>query len=89
MAVLPFRTSTFARNIYQAGTASFTSIPAEYVGPVKQYAADKFFVDDIEAAAANGWITEAEKQETLDLKGPEDPQYRPVLLMDAPAPAEI
>lgn len=76
--ILPFRTSTYARNIYLSGTTQFSTIPTEYVDPVKQYAADTYYIDDITNAADKGWITTAERDETLALKDENDPQYRPI-----------
>lgn len=80
MTVLPFRTSTYARNIYMYGTTRFADIPAEYVQPVKQFAADTYYIDDIGRAFTNGWISQAEHDETLALKTADDPQYRPASL---------
>jgi hypothetical protein len=80
MAISPLKTSSYARNIYLRGIETFTNIPAEYVQPVKQWAADKYYIDDIDYAASKGWITLAERDETVNLKGPEDPQYLPVTM---------
>lgn len=84
MAISPLKTSSYARNIYLRGIETFTNIPAEYVQPVKQHAADKYYIDDIDYALTRGWITQAERDESVNLKGPEDPQYLPQTLMSAP-----
>lgn len=83
MAILSFRVSSYALNIYMTGNQRFTArdgftgIPAEYVTYVKAYAARNYYVDDIDRALENGWITAEEHQETLDLKTDADPQFRP------------
>jgi hypothetical protein len=74
MANEPFLVSTYARNIYLIGKERFTArdgckgIPAGYVADVKDFAAKNYFIDDIDHALANGWITAEEHQQTLDLK---------------------
>jgi hypothetical protein len=86
MAVYAFRTSNYAQRIYltQTDPTTLTTIPAEYVEPVKQYAADKYYIDDIDTALGWGKITQEEHDETLALKGPEDPTYRPMASMAEP-----
>ena len=68
MALLGFRTSTYARNIYMSGTTSFGSIPEEYREAVKEYAATNYPDDYLQYARENGFITEQEYQETLAYK---------------------
>lgn len=85
MAISPLKTSSYARNIYLRGLETFATIPAEYVQPVKQWAADKYYIDDIDYAVTREWITQAERDETVALKGPEDPQYLPVTVAEEPA----
>lgn len=76
--ILAFRVSTYARNIYLYGTTSFGTIPAEYVAPVKQYAATGtvngvqyptgftgYTVEQINNALAQGYITHQEYDETI------------------------
>lgn len=73
---------SYATNVYLTGMNSLANIQAmrpEYVEPVKQYAADKYYIEDINDALANGWITQEEHADTLALKEPEDPQHRPML----------
>jgi len=65
MPVLPFRTSTFTRNIYLYGNTLFTEIPVEYVEPVKEYAAITYSRLQIDCALNKGWITQQEYDETI------------------------
>jgi hypothetical protein len=65
MPIYEFRTSTYARNIYRYGTTSFSTIPTEYVEPVKEYAATHYPLDDIDNALAQGWITQQEYDDTI------------------------
>jgi len=77
--VLSFRTSTYARNIYVYGVERFTArdgyggIPTDYYIPVEQYAADNYTTAQIDNALAQGWINQTEYDETMALKGTEDP----------------
>lgn len=66
MAVYSFMTGTYARNIYLYGNRTFSSIPAEYHEPVKEYAAQTYSLDQIDYALQNGWITEQEYNDTLN-----------------------
>lgn len=68
MAVYPFRTSAYARDIYLYGNRRFSDIPAEYREPVKQYAAQNFTQEQIDYALAMGWITQQEYDETMAYK---------------------
>jgi len=84
MAVNTLLVKSYATNVYLTGTNSLSNIAAtrpEYVQPVMQRAADAFYIDDIDYALSQGWITPQEHADTLALKGPEDPQYRPELLV--------
>lgn len=75
MAVLPFRTSMYALNIYISGMGSLTSIPTEYYIPVEQYAATKFTIapyattdnrtQQLDIALNNNWITQTQYNETV------------------------
>lgn len=56
MAILTFRTSTYARNIYIYGTTKFADIPAEYVQPVKDYAEANFTREQLDHALAMGYL---------------------------------
>lgn len=67
MAVYPFATGTYARNIYLYGTKRFYNIPTEYHQPVKQHAADTFMRVEIDEALLKGYITEQEYDETVIL----------------------
>jgi len=64
-AILNFRTSTYARNIYLYGNTTFSAIPTEYVEPVKQYAAVTFSITQIDNALTQGWITQQEYDDTI------------------------
>ena len=78
MTVLPFRTSTYARNIYMFGTNRLTArdgfpgIPAEYYTPVQQYAKNGFLASDIRNALELDWISEQEYNETTALSAPQN-----------------
>jgi hypothetical protein len=87
MAVNNLLVKSYATNVYLTGANSFEKIEAtrpEYVeptgGPVMNYAARSYFINDIDRALANGWISPQHHADTLALKGPEDPQYVPVPL---------
>lgn len=67
MTVQSFLTGTYARNIYIGGTRSFSTIPAEYHTPVKQYAADNFTRGQIDNALFMNYITTQEYDETIAL----------------------
>ena len=58
----------YAKAIYIDGTKTFPEIKPEYVEPVKQLAATKYTVEQIEAALASGYITQEEYEETLAYK---------------------
>lgn len=75
--ILPFLVSTYARNIYMTGTARFATIPEGYRSDVMGYAAKNYYIDDIDRAKSNGWVTAQEHEDTLARKTEEDPQYRP------------
>lgn len=86
MAVNTILVKSYATNVYLIGSNSFANIQAtrpEYVEPVKQRAADAFYIDDIDRALTNGWISAEEHAETLALKGAEDPQNRPPITLNA------
>jgi hypothetical protein len=80
MAVNSLLTKSYATNVYLTGRTSLATLQAtgqgDYLDPVMQYAADNYFIDDIEAAQARGWITPEECQTTLDLKESGNVQYR-------------
>jgi hypothetical protein len=71
MALLPFRTSTYALNIYRFGTYRLTprdgypSIADGYYDAVEQYAALNFYRFEFDEALKNGWINQQEYDETL------------------------
>lgn len=65
MSILPFRTSTYARNIYIFGTSTFAQIPTEYVVPVEQYAASTFSLSQIDNALASQYIDQQHYDDTI------------------------
>jgi hypothetical protein len=71
MAIYSFRTSTYARNIYQFGTQrltardGYTGVDPEYYIPVEQWAAANYPLSDIDYALAQGWINQQEYDETV------------------------
>lgn len=78
MAINTLLVRSYATNVYLTGGNSLSNIALtrpEYVPHVMQYAADKFYINSIDIALANGWVTPQEHADTLALKGPEDPQY--------------
>lgn len=80
MTVNTLLVKSYAVNVYLRGLNSLSNIGAtrpEYVEPVKQQAAVTFYIDDIDRALANGWITPVEHADTLALKTADDPQNRP------------
>ena len=84
MAVNTLLVRSYATNVYLTGRNSLANIGAsrpEYVEPVKQYAADTYYIDVIDKALTEGWITPQEDADTLALKDADDPQYRPPIIL--------
>jgi hypothetical protein len=80
MAVNTLLVKSYATNVYRTGMNSLTNIATtrpEYVQPVKQRAADFYYIEEIDEALTKGWITPEEHADTLALKGAEDPQNMP------------
>ena len=71
--VYSFLVGPYARKIYIDGTQrltardGFSGIPAEYVPPVKKYAADNFTRDQIDAALAKVYVNQQEYDDTVAL----------------------
>ncbi|MGG4449667.1 hypothetical protein [Brevibacillus porteri] len=81
MAVLSFRTSNYAYNIFISGMQRFTAtdgfggIPAEYHEPVKQFAAKNYtaspYADaesrtrQLDVGLNNSWISQQEYEQTV------------------------
>jgi hypothetical protein len=69
LAIYPFRTSTYARNIIMYGTQrltardGFTGVAAGYYIPVEQYIATNYTLTDINNALAMTWINQQEYDE--------------------------
>lgn len=71
---------SFSTNVYLTGMNTLTNINAtrpEYVTPVMQYAASRYYIEDIDSSLTKGFITPQEHADTLSLKQPSDPQHRP------------
>jgi len=79
MAIYASLTAAYAKAIYIDGTKEFADIRPEYVEPVKQHAAATYSEVQIDNALAQGWITQQEYVETMQLKYPgwELPQPEP------------
>ena len=67
MAVNGLLVKAYTVNIYRYGNRTFSSIPAEYHEPVKQYAATNLSLQEIDNALAQGYITQQEYGETVTL----------------------
>lgn len=83
MAVNTLLVKAYATNVYRTGMNTLANIEATrplYITPfnyVMHYAADTYYIQDIDDALTKAWITPTEHADTLALKGPEDPQDRP------------
>lgn len=92
MSVNTLLVRSYVLTVYMTGRNSLANIAIlrpEYVEPVKQHAADTLYIEDIDAALTNGWVTQEEHADTLALKGPEDPQHRPpITLITTPTSTE-
>lgn len=89
MAVLSFRTSNYAYNIFISGMQRFTAtdgfggIPSEYHEPVKQFAAKNYTANpyaeeenrtrQLAVGLNNGWITQQEFDDTKSYIEPIQP----------------
>lgn len=79
MAISTLLVRSYCANIYLGGSTKLADIEIArptYVVPVMQRAADYLTIDDVDYALDHGFITIQEHADTLDLKGPEDPQYK-------------
>jgi hypothetical protein len=82
MAINQLLVQSYALNVYRTGKNRLSTIAItrpDYVQPVMQFAADNYYIDDIDTALQNAWITPQEHADTLALKELDDPQYRPVI----------
>ena len=68
MSVYSWKVGTDSRCIYLYGTRTFADETAEYVEPIKQYAAAYYSMEQIDKALANGWITQQEYDDTKAYK---------------------
>lgn len=84
MAVNTILVKSYATNVYLTGRNSLTNIGAtrpDYVEPVMKYCADNYWIENVDDALTNGWITAQEHADTLALKEADDPQHRPTALI--------
>lgn len=65
MTIYVSLTAAYAKAIYIDGTKTFSVIRAEYVEPVKQYAAANYTDLQISNSLTKGWITQQEYDDTL------------------------
>ncbi|WP_010502834.1 hypothetical protein [Paenibacillus elgii] len=85
MANLPFLVSTYSRNINIFGKERFTprdgckGIPESYHSDVAGYAARNYYIDDLDKALAQGWISQQEYDNIMAIKTTDDPAFRPVV----------
>lgn len=80
MSVNTLLVKSYATNVYRTGRNTLANIEIvrpEYVPPVMQYAADTYYIEEIDDALTKGWITPIEHADTQALKEPDDPQHRP------------
>jgi hypothetical protein len=81
--IYSFKTGTYSRSIYLYGTQRFTTrdgytgIPAEYVQPVKEYAAKNFTLYETDDALTQTWITQQEYDDTVILRTELSPTQAP------------
>ena len=68
--VLPFRTSTYARNIYLLGITSFSSISEGFRIPIYEYVGANYSTEQIQYAYENSYINEEEYQEIMEYISP-------------------
>ena len=80
MATNTLLVKSYALNVYMTGRNTLENISStrpDYVQPVMLYAAQTYYIEDINEALSNGWITSQEHADTLALKGPNDLQNWP------------
>ncbi|WP_103110288.1 hypothetical protein [Brevibacillus reuszeri] len=61
----------YSMAIFRHGTKTFPDIFANYVEPVKEYAAAEYDMATLDRALASGWITQEEYDATVALKEPQ------------------
>lgn len=70
MAILTFRVSTYARNVYLYGNTQLSAIstsPDDYRTTTMQYAANNFTLEQLNNALTKGWISQQEYDDTINL----------------------
>jgi hypothetical protein len=80
--VYSFLVGPYARQIYLDGTKTMASLTAEYVQPVKEYAAKNFTYAQIDDALAAGRIDQQTYNDTIALKALIEP--RPAAVAEEP-----
>lgn len=70
MAIIQMLVRQYAVCVYVHGTRSFETVVADYHEPVKKYAAENYTLEQIDRAFVNGYITEAEYQQTITYTKP-------------------
>lgn len=69
-----FLVGRYAQQIYLNGTQRFTADPgysgltSPYHEPVKKYAAQNYYLPELDTAQANGWINQEEYDQTIAYK---------------------
>lgn len=61
-------TKQYAVCIFIHGTRNFDSVIAEYIEPIKQFVAENYTLEQIDAALVAGRISEQEYQNTIEYK---------------------
>jgi hypothetical protein len=69
MAIYQSLVTAYAKAIYIDGTKRFSEIRADYVEPVKNYAAVTYSDAQLFNALERGWITQQEFDDTMAYKG--------------------
>lgn len=70
MAVLSFRVSTYARNVYLYGNTKLVDVPTypdDYKAATMDYAASHYTKEQLDNALTKGYITQVEYDDTLSL----------------------
>ena len=70
MAVNSLLVKQYAVCVFVYGTRKFDTVVADYHGPVKQYAAKNYTLEQIDNALVKGYVTETEYQETIEYTQP-------------------
>jgi hypothetical protein len=74
MAVLPGITSQYAKAVIVDHTRTYDSVPESYKEPVKQFAADRYYIEELDGAVMFGTLPQDVRDAIIALKDPSDPQ---------------